>query len=502
MCARAICVLFVAILASPGRTQTLSIWDHNGSTMLLDANGSDRHFYYENPRTAMIAQGATHGSELFEGNRSGNTYSGTAMIYSKKCGVDQYKVAGTVSDDERTLILQGRAPVHNQACQTSSYRDDTLVFTFVTDTLGTESPTDLCYFEAALVPCTKLQEPISTTEPGRETSYKFLKYVPLWPNQALFGGLAAGKPSDPSDYEHWQQFYNRARAYDASIPNILTAPLNSSVFDGRFVDSGLSKLDYMIIFRPQFFPRLVQTNQAFGGDSTFDRWMKALGVGIVCAPSVSPADGTSAKICAFARRTRAMAVEYCTYDEDGSSGIRSSVSCTKVADERDGKRWVIGTRYADYGPQGAGGEGDYSCVLPGKSLNDAAQMLEKFIRDYIGQSSKYSSRLLGNGLSIKAEGINIEDTEENVFYRVYLSGSVTKLERDSDFLLDVPQTYLYSPVITVLTSFTISAEASDNIVNYREPNEAMGGRLSNRFLTAMKNRAKMLSPGAVCGTSG
>jgi hypothetical protein len=329
-----------------------------------------------------------------------------------------------------------------------------------------------------------------------------LKFVPLWPNQTVFGGLANSTPSNPYDYSYPKEFYNRAEPYDSSTENIATAPLNLDVLKRDFVDKGLSTLDDMTIFDQQFFPRLVETKQAFRGDDTFALWIKAIETGVVCSTLGHVAVADSSKICAFARRsTTATEVEYCTYDEDNRTGIRSSVGCTTVARERDGKRWVLSTRYTQYGRQGAGGEGHYSCILPGKSFSDAAQMITNFLKDYIGKGYKISPRNTKNEISFTAEGIDIEDVNENVFLRLYVRGDVSKFDGEPADI-GAPKSYSNETAVTVLTFFTISPQSSDNIVNYREPNGDMGNRLRNRFQTRMESQAKAFSSNAICGVSG
>ena len=47
-----------------------SIWNHNGSTMMLEANGDIVAFTYLQPRNLMAAQGVERGTVLFSGRRS------------------------------------------------------------------------------------------------------------------------------------------------------------------------------------------------------------------------------------------------------------------------------------------------------------------------------------------------------------------------------------------------------------------------------------------------
>jgi hypothetical protein len=108
-----------------------SSWTHNGSVMTLSSNGDSRRFVYQQPREGMLDVGVSPGTTLFEGSRQGNRYSGTAYIFSPGCNPAPYAVSGTVSNDERTIVMRGKAPRINDGCGIKGYRNDTLVFNFV-----------------------------------------------------------------------------------------------------------------------------------------------------------------------------------------------------------------------------------------------------------------------------------------------------------------------------------------------------------------------------------
>lgn len=103
-------------------------WNHNGSVMRLEADGNVRRFVYDQPRSGMVKAGARSGDIVFEGQRNGATYSGTAYIFSKSCGRVPYPVAGNVSADQRAVVLEGQAPRLGSGCQVKSYRRDRLSF--------------------------------------------------------------------------------------------------------------------------------------------------------------------------------------------------------------------------------------------------------------------------------------------------------------------------------------------------------------------------------------
>lgn len=108
-----------------------ALWNHNGSIMRLVAAGKDRTFMYENPRPGMRKAGAKQGDVVFEGRREGQTYSGTAYIYSKSCGRQGYAVTGRVAEDDRSIVLEGEAPVLGDGCNVKATKRDELRFDYV-----------------------------------------------------------------------------------------------------------------------------------------------------------------------------------------------------------------------------------------------------------------------------------------------------------------------------------------------------------------------------------
>lgn len=112
-------------IAGPG------LWHHNGSSMKLLANGSTRKFMYVEPRAGLDSVGIREGSVAFEGTRTSEGYSGTAYVYSSKCGRLGFPVSGPVATDQRSVTMHGKAPVRSAAdCRTREFRDETLIFTF------------------------------------------------------------------------------------------------------------------------------------------------------------------------------------------------------------------------------------------------------------------------------------------------------------------------------------------------------------------------------------
>jgi hypothetical protein len=121
-------------LASASTAQAQSFWDHNGSLMSLAANGSHRQFYYDKPRPGVVQAGVRPGTLYFDGVTDGHQYSGTAYVFSTKCGATGFAAAGPVSPDGRQVVLYGTSPIINALnCQIMGYHDytDTLAFNLV-----------------------------------------------------------------------------------------------------------------------------------------------------------------------------------------------------------------------------------------------------------------------------------------------------------------------------------------------------------------------------------
>ncbi|MGI9408106.1 MAG: hypothetical protein ACR2O4_17145 [Hyphomicrobiaceae bacterium] len=112
---------------------TSRTWNHNGSIMRLEADGTKRRFVYEKPRQALASRGVTPGIVLFEGERDGDEYRGASKIFSRSCGQLPYTVSGHVSNGDTRVTLRGRAPRVNADCDIVGYRNDKLVFDLVKD---------------------------------------------------------------------------------------------------------------------------------------------------------------------------------------------------------------------------------------------------------------------------------------------------------------------------------------------------------------------------------
>jgi hypothetical protein len=68
---------------------------------------------------------------LFKGKGSGDSYGGTAFVFSSRCGTRGYQVTGVVSNNDETVTLFGKAPLVDENCRVADYRDDVLVFNLI-----------------------------------------------------------------------------------------------------------------------------------------------------------------------------------------------------------------------------------------------------------------------------------------------------------------------------------------------------------------------------------
>lgn len=113
-----------------------SLWEHNGSTVYLVANGQTREFYYQEPRPGMTDVGARQGSLLFTGISSNGGYQGTAYIYRGACGRFPYRVSGPILDNYERVVVRGQAPRVGPDCRIRGYFDDTLEFSLIKPAQG------------------------------------------------------------------------------------------------------------------------------------------------------------------------------------------------------------------------------------------------------------------------------------------------------------------------------------------------------------------------------
>jgi hypothetical protein len=131
-----ICLAFALLILSAFPARSQSLWDHNGSTVKLMAEGNSRKFYYEKPREGLDVKS---GTLLFSGTKEGSRYSGTVYIFSTKCGVTSYDVSGTVADDQLSVTMYGQAPRRNEHCGVVGQREEVIRFSFLSSKSNTGS---------------------------------------------------------------------------------------------------------------------------------------------------------------------------------------------------------------------------------------------------------------------------------------------------------------------------------------------------------------------------
>jgi predicted aspartyl protease len=130
--------LLVACFAGPATTTAMwadrgppTLWSHNGSVFYLVKSGKGREFHYKEPRPEMVQAGAYRGALLFAGQSKNHQYSGTAFLFSSKCGQLPYSVSGPILDNHERVQLKGRAPRVGPDCRIIGYVDDTLEFRLI-----------------------------------------------------------------------------------------------------------------------------------------------------------------------------------------------------------------------------------------------------------------------------------------------------------------------------------------------------------------------------------
>jgi hypothetical protein len=355
----------------------------------------------------------------------------------------------------------------------------------------------LCRYENVYVPCLRLSRP--KTFDNVRFWYRPLKAIPIWPNNSIFGGYEERPDEDQFNPD---EFYNRAVSSTA-VPDEQ---------DIRSIE--ISSYD----FGPGFAERLITTGRhralmkvsdVFRGSEVFDLWVSALEQGVICG-EVKTSDDDNAELvaeCGFARRVNTKAppakrdaghitIEYCGFERFAQTHVSSTPSCFTVAKKEGSGTKVLAARHTYRPLEGkGGGEGGLDCIFPDKTIEELKEKFEKFLAQYLGEGHKYGVRLgTSNVYHFRAEGINIKDNREDVWKRIYLQGAYGPRPSPTDDSLPGGAAW-FSFVVT------ISYQDSDNIINYREPNQAMGNRLFNRFVQRIKEVSEGISPEAKCTKS-
>ena len=125
----------LAVVSVPGSATADSCWTHNGSIMRLEASGNQRWMSYERPRRVLRNAGVGTGTLLFNGRKVGNSYVGTARVFSKYCPGEpfEYRVEGPISRGQTRVTLYGEREIHNRCRPTGRYTEDVLVFDYSHD---------------------------------------------------------------------------------------------------------------------------------------------------------------------------------------------------------------------------------------------------------------------------------------------------------------------------------------------------------------------------------
>lgn len=124
--------IIMATLLTATSAMAGSYWNHNGSIMYLEAYGSERIFTYDKPTVRMQKAGVTSGTLYFNGARRGNTYHGTARVFSKYCAYPiEYPVTGRVVSETK-IVLTGTRKSYGAGCRPNGkVTSDTLVFEYL-----------------------------------------------------------------------------------------------------------------------------------------------------------------------------------------------------------------------------------------------------------------------------------------------------------------------------------------------------------------------------------
>jgi hypothetical protein len=118
-----------------------SLWNLNGSTMILLANGHSRIYFYEVPRSGMISAGASSGSLVFQGEVVDQQYTGTAYMFYSGCTPLPFHVQGPILDNYERVLLQGSAPKVGANCYLQGYSAIGLEFRLVKPAEISQLPT-------------------------------------------------------------------------------------------------------------------------------------------------------------------------------------------------------------------------------------------------------------------------------------------------------------------------------------------------------------------------
>jgi hypothetical protein len=108
------------------------VWIVDKSCVYLDTTEGKRQFFLMKPNSDLLAKGARPGSQLFIGERSGESYKGKLFVFAGgRCQPLQYDATGLISNNDETVTLTGKAPqIDTESCTLTGEQERTLVFRF------------------------------------------------------------------------------------------------------------------------------------------------------------------------------------------------------------------------------------------------------------------------------------------------------------------------------------------------------------------------------------
>ena len=163
-------------------------WNHNGSVVSLVASGKKQRLLYDAPRIGLLDAGVKPGTLLFEGQRSGKTWTGTAYQFYRTCKSRGFQVSGDASEDLRQITLKGKAPLLDANCNVTGSRDDVLIFT-ASQAAPSKPPSDVPV--AATSGATAATQPLKDASPASTASVASA----VAPNAPPISGSASDKPA-------------------------------------------------------------------------------------------------------------------------------------------------------------------------------------------------------------------------------------------------------------------------------------------------------------------
>lgn len=119
--------------ATPTGTTSLQamLWDHNGSTMRLEADSTMLRMNYEKPRKGMLSVGVREGDNLFTCSRAGSRLSCSSRIFHPRCGKQDFPAEATFSGNDKVIRLRGEAPDLDSDCREQGRKPQDWVFTLI-----------------------------------------------------------------------------------------------------------------------------------------------------------------------------------------------------------------------------------------------------------------------------------------------------------------------------------------------------------------------------------